>query len=337
MKYTLESDGSIRLQDRVVPVPRTISAEARAMLRVAGTMPVSDEPMWAERERVDAMMSALNEAALERYPADVKETEIGGVHCHLIRPANLAPENDHHVLINLHGGGFVLGAGSISEAIPIATLTRRTVIAVDYRLAPEHPYPAAVDDAVAVYADVLAEHDATDVALFGTSAGGFITGQTIMRLAGDGFDAPACAGVFTAGGALDDFGDSAAIFNFSGFGGAAVRPLDDADSEVRAYLRDVTDRTDPLVSPIYGDLSVFPPTLLVTGTRDLLLSATTLFHRALRRAGVDADLFAFEAMPHGFWYAFDLPETQEVLGIMAAFFDRHLSPRTARSRDGDDD
>lgn len=329
MTSTLDSDGSARLQDRTIPIPPTISPQAQAMLRSAAAMPSSTTPMWEERERVDATMGALNDAALERFPAEVHPIDIGGVRCRLVEPANRSRETAHQVLVNLHAGGFVLGGGSLAEAIPIATRTRRSVLAVDYRLAPEHPYPAAVDDAVTVYRHVIEQHDPEDVVLFGSSAGGFITGQTAMRLQRDGLPLPSCLGMFTAGGRLDDLGDSAAIFNFSGFGGSAVRDPYDELSEIRAYLRDVDDRTDPLVSPIFGDLSGFPPTLLIAGGRDLLLSATSLMHRALRRAGVDADLFVFEAMPHGFWFAFDLPETAEALDVMADFFDRHLAHPTS--------
>ncbi len=79
-----------------------------------------------------------------------------------------------------------------------------------------------------------------------------------------------------------------------------------------------------MLSPLYAELKGFPPTLLVTSTRDILLSGTSTLHRGLLRAGVDADLAVFEALPHAFWYDYTLPETKEVLDIMARFFDRHL-------------
>jgi acetyl esterase/lipase len=79
-----------------------------------------------------------------------------------------------------------------------------------------------------------------------------------------------------------------------------------------------------VLSPLYADLKGFPPTLFVTSTRDLLLSGTTILHRAFLRAGVEGQLVVFEALPHAFWYDFDLPETKEALGIMAKFFDDKL-------------
>jgi acetyl esterase/lipase len=85
-----------------------------------------------------------------------------------------------------------------------------------------------------------------------------------------------------------------------------------------------TDRKDPVLSPLFSDLHGLPPSLLVTSTRDILLSDTTIFHRALLRAGVDAHLVVFEALPHAFWYHFQLPETKEALELMARFFDERV-------------
>jgi len=83
-----------------------------------------------------------------------------------------------------------------------------------------------------------------------------------------------------------------------------------------------TDARDPVLSPLFADLKGWPPSLSVTSTRDILLSGTTMFHRALLAAGDDADLVVFEALPHAFWYHFQLPETQQALEMMAKFFDQ---------------
>ena len=135
---------------------------------------------------------------------------------------------------------------------------------------------------------------------------------------------PACAGIFSAGGNLYEFGDTRQIFTLGGFYGNHGFPLDHDLSEVKAYLGDA-DPKDPIISPELSDLSNFPPVLLISGTRDALLSATSNFHRALRRAGRDADLFVFDAMPHGHFYALQLPESRETLDIMARFFTEKLA------------
>ena len=332
MPYDIDAQGQVILGERTVPVPKTVSAEAQAFL---GTPPWGDTPppptdgpipMWAMRDYVDGQMSLLADAARERYPVQIEEIEISGVRCHLVKPLDIPPENTGKVLMNLHGGGFVMGAGSLVEAIPVAHLAKVPVIAVDYRLAPEHPYPAAVDDAVAVYRQMLDYHAPEQIGIYGTSAGGFLTGQTIVRLQREGLPLPSCCGVFTAGADLTDLGDTARIFTLMGFWGDPILAVDHPVSEIRAYVGGA-DASDPGISPIKGDLAQFPPTLLMSGTRDAVLSATASFHRALRRAGVPADLYVFEAMPHAHWYMLHLPEAQEAVEIMARFFLEHLGRR----------
>jgi epsilon-lactone hydrolase len=324
----IDADGTAHVT-RVVPVPRTVSPAAQQFLATppwGGAKPAPPgTPMWELREAADAGLRTMGEMAQAHYGVSIEEMQIGGVRCHLVRPGSGAGRARGRVLINLHGGGFVMGSGSLVEAIPIAALTGIPVIAVDYRLAPEHPFPAAVDDVVGVYRELLGHREARAVGIYGASAGGFLTAQTAVRLEREGLPLPACLGVFTGGGDFGDFGDSAQIFGLSGFWGELITPLGDPKSEVRAYLGGA-DPADPLVSPLYADLSRFPPTLLVTGTRDALLSATCMLHRALRRAGAQAELFVFEAMPHAHWYSFHLPEAQEALAVMADFFTRHTVP-----------
>jgi epsilon-lactone hydrolase len=318
---TLLPDGSSEFNGRIVPIPQTVSQEAQQSLRAVAALPTSDGPLWEHRAQLDGQMRLLNDVARSIFPTTVTEAAIGGVRCHLVRPEEGGAGG--RALINLHAGGFCTGSGSLVEAIPIASITGTTVIAVDYRLAPEHHYPAPVNDVVAVYKEVLDHHAPSEIGIYGTSAGAFLTAQTIMRLQRDGLPLPGCAGMFTGGGDLTDLGDSAAIFKMGGFGGPQVYPYGHPHSDVTAYLGD-TEPNDPVVSPLRGDLSGFPPTLLVTSTRDVLLSATAIMHRALRGAGADAELYVFEALTHGFWLNVRLPEARQAIEIMASFLSRHL-------------
>jgi acetyl esterase/lipase len=327
MPFEVAADGSVQLAHRTIRVPNTISPEAQAFLGRSpfgnAPTPPAGTPMWVMREAIDAQMLAMNDIAQKMYPADIEEMQIGGVRCHMVRPKEIPARNQGRVMINLHGGGFVLGSGALVEAIPIANLAQVPVIAVDYRLAPEHPFPAAVDDALAVYRQLLQYHKPEQIGIFGSSAGAFLTVQLMARILREGLPRPACLGVFTGGGDLSDFGDTRQLYTLMGFYGQDSLPLDHPMSEVGAYLKGA-DPKDPAVSPIYGDLSGFPPTLLMTGTRDALMSTTALLHRALRRADVEADLFVFEAMPHAHWYMLHLPEAREAVQAMARFFDRKL-------------
>jgi acetyl esterase/lipase len=322
------TDGVVELGNIKLPLPETVSPEARAYLCFDPNQGQPENaaplPMWKMRDALAPAFEMLNQQAQAAYPVTIEEADINGVRCHRVRPIDAPAANAKKVLINMHGGGFVLGSGSLVEAIPIANETRCEVISIDYRLAPEHPFPAAVDDIVAVYRAVLNYHDAADVALFGSSAGGFLTAMAVMRFKQEGLPLPACCGVFTAGGDVTQLGDTFNYLTLSGFYGHVGAPHDDALSERKAFVGDA-DPNDPLVAPIKGDLSDFPPTLLVTGTRDAVLSSASMFHLALRKAGRDAELYVFEAMAHGFWYGVQMPESREAIAIMARFFEKHLN------------
>ena len=314
-----DPDGTAHIT-RVVPVPLTISPEAQKFISRSGSS--GPEPTLAERRAgTDRFRVARAAEARKLFPVNVEEKTIGGVRCDVITPLNIPAEKRNRVLINVHGGGFNSDSGSLVEGIPIANLTQTTVVSVYYRLAPENPFPAAVDDTVAVYKELLKTHEPKNIGLFGTSAGAILTGQTAVRLRHDRLPLPAVLGVFSGTGDFSLPGDSRAIFTLRGFDGHMSPPAKDyvADSYVSK-----ANPKDPEVSPLYADLHGFPPTLFVTSTRDILLSGTTLMHRAFLRAGVPAELVVFEALPHAFWYDYHLPETTEALDIMAKFFDAHL-------------
>jgi acetyl esterase/lipase len=316
---TVDADGTAHIT-RVIPVPQTISSEARKFISRPGAS--GPELSLAERRAsIDAFRKGRAEEARKLYPVSVEEKTIGGVRCDVIAPLAIPAEKRNRVLLNVHGGGFNADSGSLVEGVPIANLTQTTVVSVYYRLAPEHPFPAAVDDTVAVYKDLLKTYAARNMGLFGTSAGAILTVEVAVRLRRDGLPLPAALGVFSGTGDLSQAGDSEALYAVSGLCGPLRVPS--KSSHLSGYVGS-TNPTDPLLSPLYADLRGFPPTLFVTSTRDLLLSGTTILHRAFLRAGVDGQLVVFEALPHAFWYDYHLPETKEALHIMARFFNQKL-------------
>jgi epsilon-lactone hydrolase len=196
------------------------------------------------------------------------------------------------------------------------------VIAILYRLAPEHPFPAAVEDTLAVYKELLKTYKPRRIGLFGTSAGAVLTAEVAAQLRKSNLPLPAALGIFSGFGDFSKPGDSRAIYALNGFSGP-LAPPSKTNAPDAAYVAS-TDSKDPVLSPLYADLHGFPPTLFLTSTRDLLLSGTTILHRAYLRAGVDAHLVVFEALPHAFWNNPHLPETKEADEIMAHFFDEQL-------------
>ncbi len=316
---TIDADGTAHIT-RVVPVPQTISLEAQKF--ISRPAPSGPEPTLAERRAsTDKFRVGRAEEARKLYPVEIKEETMGGVRCDIISPLNPPAAKRGRVLINVHGGGFNSDSGSLVEGIPIANLTATTVVSVYYRLAPEFPYPAAVDDTVAVYKELLKTYKSAKIGLFGTSAGAILTAEVAARLRRDGLPLPGVLGIFSGTGDMSQHGDSQALYTVRGFGGNLKPP---AKGPLLSPYVGATNPKDPVLSPIYSDLKGFPPTLFVTSTRDLLLSGTTDLHRAFLRAGVDVELVVFEALPHAFWYDYQLPETKEALGIMARFFDKKL-------------
>ena len=310
---TVDSDGTAHVK-RSVPVPKTISSEAYALM-VSGKR-------WTP-EPGTKQAADFAERLHATYPVEITETTLAGVACKVVIPKHAAPHKQDRVLICLHGGGFTSDSGSTLEGTTIAALTGTKVIAVEYRLAPQHPFPAAVDDTVAIYKNALKEYSPKKIGVYGTSAGAVLSAQMAVESRRLGLPLPAVLGFFSGYVDLARYGDSRFLYGTSGFTNfSAMLPALQGLGMV-PYVGD-HDRKDPVLSPIYADLKGFPPTLCMTSTRDHCLSGTVDFHRALLRVGVDARLMVFDAMPHAFWYLFDLPESREALEAQASFLDRHL-------------
>ena len=318
---TIAADGTAYVT-RVMPVPKTISPEAQAML--ARVVSDASVPQTLEQRRggTDKWQAGAGEVSKKLYPANVVEGTLAGVPVRVVTPLTIAPGKANRVLINLHGGGFDSDSGSLTETIPIANLTGTKVVAVLYRLAPEHPFPAGLDDAIAVYKELLKTYKPKNIGIYGTSAGAILTAEVTSKIKQLGLPMPGATGVFSGMGDFSHEGDSMAMYALNGLSGHLDPPRPDGVS-LGPYVGS-TDPKDPVLSPVYADLAGFPPTLFITSGRDLLLSGTTVLHRAYLRAGVDAQLVVFEALPHAFWNNPGLPESKEADALMAKFLDNHL-------------
>jgi len=260
------------------------------------------------------------EEARRLYPVRESAGEIAGVYVETFEPiGGPSPGNERRVLINLHGGAFEVGARTEGrlESIPVAHVAGMRVVSVDYRQGPEHRFPAASEDVAAVYRALLADHAPGQIGIFGCSAGGMLTAQSLAWFDAHDLPQPGAAGIFCAGAGEFGAGDARVIGAAFGASGGG--------SEI-AYLADV-DWRDPLVAPIHHPklLERFPPTLVITSTRDGALSSAAATHQRLRAAGTTAELHVFEGLPHYFFADTGLPESREVFARTAEFFDRHLA------------
>lgn len=307
---------------RVVPVPATVSPEAQRVLARQVSDAAVPETLEVRRSHTDDWQNRTGKKFQSMYPVTVKETEIAGVPTRVIMPLNVPDAKKNRVLINLHGGGFNSDSGSFTESIPVAYLTRTKVVAVLYRLAPEHPFPAALDDAVAVYRELLKDYKAENIGVFGTSAGAILTGEFAVRVRDLKLPLPKALGIFSGMGDFSTYPDSMALYALNGFSGHLdlPQPKTAGSNEYAGKL----SLTDPSLSIMYADLHGLPSTLFITSGRDLLLSGTTILQRAFLRAGDDTQLVVFEALPHAFWNDPGLPETKEANEVMANFFDARL-------------
>jgi acetyl esterase/lipase len=318
---TFDPDGTAHIT-RVVLMPSTVSPEAQKWLASLAKSTSGPESLAERRKHTDEWRIKQSAEARRIFPVNVEEATTAGVRTDIITPLSTLEPNRNLVLINLHGGGFNSDSGSLIEGVPISNLTKIKVVSVYYRLAPENPFPAAVDDVVAVYKELLKTYKPRSIGIFGTSAGAVLTAEVAVRLKQLNLPLPAALGLFSVVTDYSRPSESHQLFTLNGFPGA-LQPQDPHRPVGDEYAANA-DRKDPVLSPIFADLKGMPPSLLVSSTRDLLLSDTALFHRALLRAGNDAQLVVFEALPHAFWYHFQLPETQEALGIMARFFTEKL-------------
>lgn len=310
---------------RDIPIPVHLSPEAAAQL-AGGTM---SNPPWPEVGDTQAwrdlvtQMDQLGEAGLammsQHIAASVEEIDAGGARVFVVTPDDHDPA-DPRVYMEFHGGALLWGGGNSCRSMGkiSSAMMGAKCWAVDYRMAPDHPHPAPLDDCVAAYRALVETTDPANIIVGGASAGGNFAAATMLRARDEGLPLPAAVVLMTPEIDLTESGDS---FNtLLGVDTALTSRLMPANL-VHAGGADLRD---PYVSPLFGDFTKgFPPTILFSGTRDLFLSNTVLMHRALRRAGVEAELHVFDAATHVMFMAG--PESEDRTRELRTFLQRHWS------------
>jgi monoterpene epsilon-lactone hydrolase len=316
-------DSALQLPAQTVPVPKSISAQGQAYLAAAAKRLSAEQASGLikvapldQRAQAAAAVQFLRPLA-SRFQGSVDTTVLpSGAKLYRMTPRGRTGRLSKVAYVDIHGGGFTAGGGEMCELLAKirASDYGAEVFAVDYRLLPEHPFPAALDDCVAAYKEILKHHDAGNLVLAGASAGGNLAAALVLLARDGGLPLPAAVLLQTPALDMTLSGDSVQTnrwldVNLYG-GGGGVASLYSAG----------TDPMHPYVSPLFGDFNRgWPRTLLTTGTRDLLLSDTVRMHRALRRAGVRAELHVAEASPHGGFMGANAPEDAEMIAECRQF------------------
>lgn len=296
----------VALNKRMIPFPASISWEARSALeRLVGddgvpynalhSMPtVQDHDAWL-RLKVEA--EANYAEAIKRFAGHLRSTvdttEASEATIHVATPETLVREDCAY--LDIHGGALVLGGGEACRTGARLQADQHgvRVFSVDYRMPPKFAYPAGLDDCLAAYRKLLAHYSPNAIVIGGRSAGGNLAAATLLRAKVEGLPLPAGLVLLSPQVDLTESGDS---FECNQMLDVVLPSSLMNNNQLYANGGDLSH---PYLSPLFGDLTGFPPTFLQSGTRDLFLSNAVRMHRALRRVGTQAELHVFEAMPHG--------------------------------------
>lgn len=308
-------------------MPDDVSSQMQKMI----ARPIGpDEPIPKTPEEWKKFVQQPNEEQAKhaselarRLHVTVTPSTIAGVHVFYVKPDLIPDRNKGRFMMHVHGGAYVVFAGmaATGEAIVVAHYAGIETVSVDYRMPPDAPFPAALDDSVAVWKELIKTHHPRSTALFGTSAGGGLTLATVLKLRDLGVPLPGALMAGTPWADLTKTGDSE--WTNQDIDNVLVKYQGGLEADARLYAGS-HDLKEPFISPVYGDFSGFPPAVLISGTRDLFLSDTVRVHQKLLQAGVEAQLLVLEGQSHADFLNTDIPESRAALTEVAQFFDRHL-------------
>jgi acetyl esterase/lipase len=331
----VEKDGTIHLGPRSIPLPASVSDEARAVLSMPLVPrpeypPVGDKPAW--RKLIAEYNASFDPfvdigLSLAEGRSTVETAVVAGVTVHVGTPTTFAEGARDRAVMTLHGGAFIVlgGAWARAEGALVAAEWGAVAYSVDYRMPPDTPYPAAVDDVVAVYRALLERYEPWNIIVWGVSAGGNLALAGILRARDVGLPLPAAVIANSPECDLTESGDT--FHTLRHLDPRLPTPL----PESIALYADGHDLTDPYLSPVFADFGAgFAPTYIQSGTRDLFLSNCVRLHRAMRKGGVDAELHIWEAGLHGGFLRTGAPEADEERAEQDRFLAKHWGARGDR-------
>ncbi len=309
------------------PPPGSVSEQAQQYLAAPRPFNHSAEPSdpaaydeWVSYvEEMDKQIAVRLGAGLGEPPLPVEEFVLDGVTTYAAQPPDA--NGSTPIYIDLHGGALIMGGGSLLRfSAAIGALSRGMIAwSLDYRMPPWHPYPAALDDCLALYRRALADRSPEDIFVGGGSAGGNLAAALLVRARDEGLPMPQALVLLSPEVDLTESGDTFTT-------NLGIDPVLGRLMKVNLLYANGHDLADPYLSPLFADLTGFPPTFLQCGTRDVFLSNTVRMHRKLLASGSEAELHIWEAMPHG-GFGGMAPEDTEVATAVRTFLDKHRRDR----------
>jgi monoterpene epsilon-lactone hydrolase len=314
----MEPNGTLHFKDRTIPMPTLMSDEAKAryvqiITRFFSLKPGSREEMMQlmrQSAGAGAGMARGRDEVLKIYPSDAQDTEMGGVKVSIFTPKDIPARNKNRVVMMFN---------SVPTGIALASVGKMKVITVQYM----PTQPQGTNQIIAVYKELLKIHKPSQIAMVGLSGGCQFAANTAVWLPAAKLPFPGALGLLTcAGGAAP--GDTRVTMN-----GLDAQLSDYSFQGATRTSRTERPKSQPGEPPReILDVTTFPkgwpPSYLLSGTRDMCLSETVILHRRLKNAGVTTELNIWEGMWHGFTIDPELPETREAVADVAKFLDRYL-------------
>ncbi|MCQ6272313.1 alpha/beta hydrolase [Pseudarthrobacter sp. R1] len=316
-----------QIQPNYVP-PLSVSEQARAFLAAPAA---TSEPLETmDSDSWQQLVAALDESFLARFPESPlpeDRRDIQGVQVFVSLPTGRSTGDA--VCLDLHPGALMFMGGEVCRRLGAFTALSygMETWSVDYRMPPIHPYPAALDDALTVYRELVEARGAENILVSGTSAGGNLAAALLLRAKDEGLPMPRALVLGTPEVDLTESGDSFQVNKY------ADTTLQSTQS-INLLYANGNDLSEPYLSPLFGNLAGFPSTLIHTGTRDLFLSNSVRMHRRLLAAGAAAELHVFEARPHG-GFGGATPEDDELREQVISFIQHHFPVPTPETEAGE--
>jgi epsilon-lactone hydrolase len=283
-------------------------------------LPISEARLLDARKDLNARERVIEDEIIAKFGLKVASTTIAGVQVLIISPRKVTPEYENAIAFHIHGGAFFLGTARERMALLLAARMGIRVYSVEYALSPEVKYPVAINQCLGVYRSLVKQFSASRIVATSLSAGGEIMLLMLQKAEHEGVALPKAQALVSPATDLSLTGDSKSFND-----GRDILPVNLMNRIVGNFYLGAVDRKQSAASPLYGNFSSdFPPSVIVTGTRDFLMSDSVHLHSKLMSTGIKTELIVGEGMWHGFPIDYEVPESIATMNQVVQFLSNEL-------------